>query len=439
MSQLVCLGVLLCAVFGPVGAVHATTWVVDQGGGGDFTTIQAAIAAAATGDEIVVQPGTYVENLDCVGKNLNVRSAQGAAVTTIDGSAGAVGSASCVTYRNGENTTAVLEGFSIVGGLGTQYNGRLEMEVRDTLVGGGVYCDGASPRIVNCVFSENACTYAAGVFVDQADPQITGCTFIDNTAATYGGAIAGPGSSPTIQNCLFEGNYAGAGDGTIHLALPCEITDCVFRNNEARAGAAINSGGVGADFHVARCIFEGNIAHETHGGAIRVHEASPIIEDCLFVGNHAALDGGALMDLDGGGAIVQHCTFFGNHAGRDGGQIAALSGADPQISHCILAAGDGGGGAYCSGASPAFTCNDVWANAGGNYLGCDDPTGTEGNISADPLFCAPEEGDFNLQCASPCAPGNNPACGLVGVYPVACGVSPAEAMTWGAIKATFRK
>jgi hypothetical protein len=38
---------------------RGTVWVVDPGGGGDFTTIQAAVDAASSGDQILVRAGSY--------------------------------------------------------------------------------------------------------------------------------------------------------------------------------------------------------------------------------------------------------------------------------------------------------------------------------------------------------------------------------------------
>src|SRR5262245_56785108 len=51
----------------------------------DHPTIQAAITAASSGDTVQVAAGTYVENLNFLGKAIRVVSEQGPAVTIIDG------------------------------------------------------------------------------------------------------------------------------------------------------------------------------------------------------------------------------------------------------------------------------------------------------------------------------------------------------------------
>ncbi|WFN34534.1 right-handed parallel beta-helix repeat-containing protein [Methanogenium sp. S4BF] len=67
-------------VYGPVPV--GTTYYVSGDGSGDFTTIQAAVDAAADGDTIIVRDGTYQENVD-VTKSLLIRSENGASVTTL--------------------------------------------------------------------------------------------------------------------------------------------------------------------------------------------------------------------------------------------------------------------------------------------------------------------------------------------------------------------
>ena len=48
-----------------------------------YPTIQSAINAATNGDTVLVQPGTYQETIDFLGKEITVESSGGASVTTI--------------------------------------------------------------------------------------------------------------------------------------------------------------------------------------------------------------------------------------------------------------------------------------------------------------------------------------------------------------------
>ncbi|MFH1144798.1 MAG: right-handed parallel beta-helix repeat-containing protein [Candidatus Eisenbacteria bacterium] len=421
-------------------AAQADTWNVDQGGAGDFITIQQAIDAAESGDEIVVSPGTYVENINFLGKDLHIHSSDGPAMTVIDGGAGLPGSASCVTMQSGESLNAILQGFLLTGGLGSTYPGVVEETLIDPMVGGGVYCHNASGTIIGCRINENQTDYAAGIFVRNATMIITGCTFESNYAQTYASAVGGLESDVTIGGCAFLSNQAVAGDGAIHLLAPALISECVFRNNQARAGGAINVPQYGADLEIRNCIFQGNAATGTHGGAIRIHEAGPLVEDCLFIDNHAAVDGGGLLAIDGGSATIRNCTFHANGAGRHGGNIALYDDASPAIRNCIITGAAANGGLFCSFAYPSLYCNDVWGNTDGDYVGISDPTGADGNISADPLFCDPEAEDFSIDGESPCAPEHNPACGLIGAFGVGCDEPPTgtNEISWGGLKALFQ-
>jgi Right handed beta helix region len=72
----------------------------------------------------------------------------------------------------------------------------------------------------------------------------------------------------------------------------------------------------------------------------------------------------------------------------------------------------------------SLSCNNVWGNEFANYDPMNDPTGTDDNISENPMYCgSPETGPFTLALSSPCAPEANPSCGLIGARPVACTIS----------------
>ena len=55
---------------------------------------------------------------------------------------------------------------------------------------------------------------------------------------------------------------------------------------------------------------------------------------------------------------------------------------------------------YVTGGTETFTNNDVWNNTTGDYSGIADQTGSNGNISADPLFTTAGS-DFTLTSTSP--------------------------------------
>ena len=91
---------------------------------------------------------------------------------------------------------------------------------------------------------------------------------------------------------------------------------------------------------------------------------------------------------------------------------------------------------------PILSCCDLCGNSGGDWVGCiEDQFGIRGNISEDPLFCGPDNGDLTLQDCSPCAPFSppNPEGDLIGAWPVGCGGTPTTRSTWGGVKALFRE
>ena len=95
----------------------------------DYTTIQQAINASANGDTVVVASGTYYENINFRGKDILVTSyylfnddVSYIANTIINGSQPVhPDTASCVLIVSGEDSTAILQGFTLTGGTGTKW------------------------------------------------------------------------------------------------------------------------------------------------------------------------------------------------------------------------------------------------------------------------------------------------------------------------------
>jgi hypothetical protein len=135
-----------------------------------------------------------------------------------------------------------------------------------------------------------------------------------------------------------------------------------------------------------------------------------------------------------GAVTLDHCTL----AGTVGGGVTILLDAQATMSHSIVAF-NGSYAVTCQeGLTVAAVCSDVFGNDGNDWVWClEGQLGVGGNISADPLFCDQEAGDFRLDSGSPCAPNVNPGCGLMGALPVGCSTATRET-TWGAMKALFR-
>ncbi len=154
----------------------------------DYPTIQQGINAALNGDTVLVDPGTYVENINFNGKAILVASnyiiagdSTAIAGTIIDG--GATGRV--VSFTSGEDSTSRIVGFTLRNGSG--YNG------------GGVYCSGSSPSLSHLVIQGNSAGWGGGGIACQysANPIITDCKLSANTAL-YGGGIWTDGSQPVI-------------------------------------------------------------------------------------------------------------------------------------------------------------------------------------------------------------------------------------------------
>lgn len=69
-------------IFETVVLRQTKTWYVDDSGGADFLTIQAAVNAANEGDTIIVRDGTYTENV-VVNKSLTIKSENGSYSTLV--------------------------------------------------------------------------------------------------------------------------------------------------------------------------------------------------------------------------------------------------------------------------------------------------------------------------------------------------------------------
>jgi hypothetical protein len=413
---------------------------------GDQPAIQLAINVAASGDTILVAPGTYTgadnRDLNFFGKNLVLLASAGPAATIID--CEALGRGFMLTTQ--ETVASRIEGFTI-------QNALVDSD------GGGVLLTDAGATFVNCIFHANHGDSGGGIWCNRSALIVTDCVFTDNVAsgnsqyAGYGGGLwIDRLSRATVTNSSFERNIAKRGAGVwVGGAAVVDIVDCTFTENVARSwGGGLGASGGPTSLSVSGSTFTRNSATSAGGGA-SCEFLSPEIMDCEFTDNTSSSRGGGVFltnadatitgtlfagntaDEAGGGLlcfgsspIIRSATFYGNAAVLGGGVFVGET-DNPSaalIQRSIIAFSTLGEAVYCqTGSNADLSCTDVFGNAGGDWVGClAGQLGQDGNFALDPLFCDAAAGDFRIAINSPCAPDQSPpGCALIGAFPAGCG------------------
>lgn len=373
----------------------ATVWTVQADGSGDFPTVQAAVAGATDGDEVVLGPGTFTgpgnTDVSTMGKALTIRSSSGAPQNVIiDCQANSANPARGFTICMGVGSGTVIEGLTIINGFGYQAG--------IIAAGALLISNGSSPVVRNCIFENNH----AGMSWDHAG----GAVYVDGNSAGY------------FENCEFRGNsaYYGGAVGVNNFST-AEFVDCHFMGNAGGSGGAI----WGNSTTKTRCLFARNTA--TQGGAIWGNGYNEELSiSCTYYANGSTV-GGAIYARPGYGSpvtlidtVISDCP--------SGEAVRALAGVVVQAS-----------------------CSNLFGNAGGDWVGTLGPLyGMNGNFSENPCYCSPETDEFTLCADSYCLPDNHPwGCSqLVGAYGEGCaecscpGPVPTRDMKWGDLRALYR-
>ena len=221
----------------------------------------------------------------------------------------------------------------------------------------------------NCTFinntvmnGENQTVIGAAMQVGQSAEEINvgtvmNCLFINNTGiSSTDGAHAGalcfrPGIK--VYNSTFINNYCSGIGGATTLHSDGELFDCIFINNSAGIfGGAISTGlgTLNISVNISSCIFENNTA--PMGGAIQVKGNNVKIVNSTFNANNASdTDGGAIFIM-GNEALIINSTFDENSAKSIGGGVL-INGTDVTILNSSFNANDAsfGGAIYVVGSN----------------------------------------------------------------------------------------
>ena len=382
----------------------------------DQPTIQAGIDASVDGDTVLVQPGTYVENINYDGKNITVASlflttqdTTYISNTIIYGNQ----SGSVVTFESGEDATAVLTGFTITNGYeeegggiyctdnsGPSLQNLIITGNHAILRGGGIYCDeGASPIMYDLTICNNFADVGGGIYCGYSSPSLTNVVISNNNASTFlyamGGGIHCTESIITLENVIISNNNASAfyyaAGGGIHCTESIITLESVtISDNEAWYGGGIacqnssnlifnniiitnnsateSGGGIYCDIssiYLNYCFFSDNSS--INGGGIYFRNSSTVMENSEFTYNNAEYGGGIYdnnsnLDLD-------RCFFLNNYA-TNGGGIYCLN-TNPVMNNIVIAnnsSAHGGGVNLINNCQPLFT-NITFVNNSATFDG----------------------------------------------------------------------
>lgn len=265
---------------------------------GDHLTIQSAIIASSDGDTVLVEPGTYYENINFRGHKIVLTSryffnndTSYICSTIINGSQPLhPDTGTCIILNNGEDETTIIQGFTITGGTGTAWldvhgagiyreGGAIITEfaspvIRNNYVvynlvvnttgvnstgGGGIRCGDGHPHVYNNVIAWNQARYGGGIVFNYCDDaRLFNNLIVHNSGGQSfgGGGIWATGTNSTttlkIENNTIANNHslgitglAGKGGAMLYYSITVEMVNNIVWGNTQYSGTSIrNVGGV---------------------------------------------------------------------------------------------------------------------------------------------------------------------------------------------------
>lgn len=268
-----------------------------------FTAIQSAINSSSNADTILVQPGTYFENINFRGKKIVLTSLyyqnndlSYIQTTIINGSNPVFpDSASCVIINNHEDSTTVLQGFTITGGSGTkwqdEYGAGLYRE------GGGILVQYSSPVIQFNIITGNNAIAGGGV------------------NSTGGGGIRIGDSYVRFYNNVVMNNSARYGAGIVLNYTGGEYKNNLICRNFGSTDFGAGSGiWLNGSFNRAILIENNTIVSNsslTEIPGVRSNGAQATLRNNIIWRNY----GGSVFQISGGFLVVRYCDVQGGYTG----------------------------------------------------------------------------------------------------------------------------
>lgn len=368
-----------------------------------------------------------------------------------------------ITCRDATEPT-VLDGFNIRGGYSPNSGAGLlcissNLDVSNCVFylnlsedsGAGAHVLHGKVSFSNCVFDRNHANNAGGgLNLNTTETTVEGCFFGYGYGKWAAGGIYVIQCSPTISGCTFRENWSDHWGGALHNTQANSrpvISDCLFRNNRAPNGGAVyNRVNSGPTFR--RCVFTGNQATTSVGGAMYSTTANPTMENCRFYGNSAGDDCGGVFLVSDSVGTFRNCVFGANTSPDKAGAIYARTRSTATVTGCSFSGNRGGyGGAMYAWELSSLVVTDciMWGNSAtvvgpqirvdnqssvqmaysdieGGLVGLNDGSSSvsagAGNIAGNPLFADADgadnvpgtaDDDLHIVPGSPCINAGDPS------------------------------
>jgi hypothetical protein len=208
----------------------AGTLRVRPDGSGDVPTIQAAVNAAGSGDDVLLEPGTYTgpgnRYVILQGKGVTILSEQGSEVTIVD----------CQYLGPGFVIQATGSGTVELDGL------TIRNAVMQGTGGGAVHVNNSRAIIRNNILQSNRAEIGGGgVFLLESWGLIENNIIEGNSASAGGGIAVWTGSTATIRkNVICSNGATSRGGGVFYLyRAGGELSNNTIVGNNSPVGAGI--------------------------------------------------------------------------------------------------------------------------------------------------------------------------------------------------------
>jgi pectin methylesterase-like acyl-CoA thioesterase len=305
-SLAVCSGII--SLLGSISPAQAATRSVCKSGC-QYTRINAAIEAAASGDTISIAAGTYFENVVVSDKSLTING-YSEDYTVIDG--GFQGTTLAITGQSPSTNTVTLNKLTLTHG---SVSGLAITSAAVTMF---------KVVVISNISANNGAGAGAGILALDSNVTIDKSIIAHNRAATgQGGGIyadrtAVIGSNFTITNSdIFDNSAINGGGLYIGPQSTITMTSSTLTSNSATDGAGAY---IGAFRHSA------------------VEEIGFLTFNSSTMANNQAGDmgGGIYVSIEAPGGAFTHSFIVGNRAGNSGGGIALPEFGSVSLTHTVL-------------------------------------------------------------------------------------------------------